>query len=183
MRVQDESFSGLKKKILINKSPATEINNLAKPGIIQYKLNKRNELIFVGYNSFCNSILGVDCKEYIGKTITEAFPTLEHTNLPELYKKVALTGESWGTEYIEYHDNNISGAYNVNVHQVESGKIIVLFQDITNQKSKEIADSEQLEFLESIYKGVHHLIFILDVAEKGSYKIVEANPAFQKAYF
>jgi PAS domain S-box-containing protein len=153
---------------------------IPKHGIIQYKLNDDDVLIFSGYNSSSNSILGIDCQQFMGKTIHETLPALNKVDIPDLWKEVALTGNSWSIENAKYCDSNISGNFEINVHQVEQRKIIVLFQDTADRKVEELESITQTKFLENIYNNVEHLIFVMEIHKNGSFKFVDVNPAYEK---
>ncbi len=102
-------------------------------GIHVYKLNDKDELIFSGANRAAEKILGVKLSKYVGLTIGEAFPPLLDTEIPERYKEVALTGEPWAIEHVDYQDEKISGAYEVSVFRTRPREIVVQFLDITEK--------------------------------------------------
>jgi PAS domain S-box-containing protein len=148
-------------------------------GIIQYKLNDNDTLIFSGYNSSSNSILGIDCQQFMGKSIQETLPALNNMDIPDLWKEVAITGNSWSIDNAKYCDSNISGNFEINVHQVEQRKIIVLFQDTADRKVEDLESITQTKFLENIYNNVEHLIFVMEIHKNGSFKFVDVNPAYE----
>lgn len=61
-------------------------------GMFLYQLHDDGRLIFMNANPAADKILGVDCSQFIGKTIEEAFPPLAKTEIPEMYRRVASTG-------------------------------------------------------------------------------------------
>ncbi len=52
-------------------------------GVHIYRLEPDGRLVFLDANPAANDILQVDCKQFIGKTIEEAFPPLAETEIPE----------------------------------------------------------------------------------------------------
>lgn len=106
-------------------------------GMHFYNLNEEGILIFAGANPTADKILGIDHSALIGKSIAEAFPPLVQTEIPSKYTHVALTGEMWITEQIEYSDNRINGAFEVRAFQLEPGKMVATFIDITFRKQME----------------------------------------------
>jgi PAS domain S-box-containing protein len=108
-------------------------------GAHHYSLEAGQRLIFRGTNPAADKILGVNNKEFIGKTIEEAFPALVQTNVPAKYKKVAATGEGYIAEEVYYNHGNISGAFEVNAFQTTPNHMTAFFVDITDRKKAEIA--------------------------------------------
>ncbi len=93
-----------------------------------------NELIFRAHNPAADFILGIDNSELLGKTITEAFPGLEGQIVPEQLIEVAKTGVPRVNDINYYDDGLKAGAYLVHSFQSSANKVVVLFQDITEQK-------------------------------------------------
>jgi len=60
-----------------------------------YSLEDDGRLVFTGFNQAASDILGVDCSQYIGKTIEEAFPPLAETEVPDRYRQACLEGIPW----------------------------------------------------------------------------------------
>ncbi|MCP4725705.1 MAG: PAS domain S-box protein [bacterium] len=110
-------------------------------GIHMYKLEEDSNLIFIDFNAEANSMLGIDCSQFIGKTIEDAFPPLAQTEVPKRYKDAASKGKSWYTEQIDYEDQQIRGAYQVYAFQTSPGFMVAMFQDIKDRKRTE----EELE--------------------------------------
>jgi PAS domain S-box-containing protein len=108
-------------------------------GIHMYSLESDNRLVFIGANPAADDILGIDNKQFIGKTIEEAFPPLIHTEIPERYLKACTLCESWQTEQMDYEDEQIKGAFEVTAFQTSPGKMAAMFRDITKRKQAEDA--------------------------------------------
>ncbi len=121
---------------------------------MHFYLLKNDLLIFNGANRSADKILKISHKELIGKTIEEAFPALAETEIPEQYKKVALTGKSWENEQIFYDDKRISGVFQVFAFQISPGKIGVMFCDVTAKKKAEDDLHKSLESLAAVNKSL-----------------------------
>ncbi len=106
-------------------------------GIYFYSLNSEDQLIFQGFNKAANNLLKIDHSQFIGKTIIEAFPSLQLTEVPYRYKETAEKGIPWSTEHISYSDNLITGAFEVKAFQTVPGNMVVVFNDITSRKNAE----------------------------------------------
>jgi len=110
-----------------------------------YELNKKDELIFSGFNEAANNALETDCKKFMGKTIEEAFPPLAKTEIPGKYKLAAKEGKNWYTEQVNYDHKGISGAYEVYAFQISKGTVGIIFKDITEQKKAEQTIKKNIE--------------------------------------
>lgn len=106
-------------------------------GIHMYQLEADGRLIFTGANRAADEILGIDNSMFIGKTIEEAFPPLLATEIPEKYRSAAKYNQSWQTEQIEYHEGEITGAFEVYAFQTQPNAMAAMFLDITPRKKAE----------------------------------------------
>ncbi|MFC1839502.1 PAS domain S-box protein [Thermodesulfobacteriota bacterium] len=126
--IEDLNKSKIKLENIINSLPL---------GVFIYKLENDNRLIFTGTNPAASKILNVDCSQFIGKTIEEAFPPLAQTEIPAKYREVCRDGISWYTEQLDYDYSEIKGAYEVHAFQSEPETGIIVFQDITERKQND----------------------------------------------
>jgi len=118
-------------------------------GVFIYQLEPDGRLIFLDTNPAADDILQVDCKQFIGKTLEEAFPPLAETEIPERYRKVCRDGKPWRTEMVDYQDGRIEGAFEIHVFQTEPNMAAVFFSDITKRRKME-RDIQKIQKIESI---------------------------------
>jgi PAS domain S-box-containing protein len=102
-----------------------------------YHLENDGRLVLIGANPAAEIITGVSPENLIGKTIEEAFPNLAATEIPELYKKVALGEIKHHSFEIDYSDDRFSGHYSVRVFKTGTNTIAVDFIDISDRKKVE----------------------------------------------
>ncbi len=119
-------------------------------GVHLYSLNENNDLIFVGYNNAAEKILGIDHKNLINKKIEEAFPGASASHLPDIYKRIAKTGENYFFEQIDYKDNQIQGAFEVHAYQTFENHMAAIFNEISARKKNE----QELKRLEREYRNI-----------------------------
>ncbi|MBU0535506.1 MAG: PAS domain S-box protein [Nanoarchaeota archaeon] len=130
------------------------IVNCSPRGMHIYELvhnpdDPENTKLFLRHaNTSADRILGIQHAGLIGKTIEEAFPPLINTEVPELYKKLALSGGEWSTEQINYQDEHkgIDSAYEVVAFYLFKNHMVATFTDIKErlQRNYELRKSEAL---------------------------------------
>jgi PAS domain S-box-containing protein len=108
-------------------------------GMHLYRLDDDGRLVFTGANPAADAMLGVDNRQYIGKTVEEAFPPLADTEIPDRYRQVCVDGEPWHTEQVDYEDKVIRGAFEVHAFRTGPSAMAVMFLDITERKRMEQA--------------------------------------------
>ncbi|MHA1940635.1 MAG: PAS domain S-box protein [Candidatus Hodarchaeales archaeon] len=125
---EDLSLSEQKFRNIYNSNPL---------GMLNYQLMADGRLVFIGANRAADEILGVDTRQFIGKTIEDSFPSLVTTDIPDKYREVAKTGMEYRVEQIAYEDAQIKGVYQVVAFQTEPMKMVASFWDITPLKTVE----------------------------------------------
>lgn len=106
-------------------------------GMHLYELTDDGRLIFSGANPSADRILGIRHADLVGPTIEEAFSGHAGDDIAAICRKVALTGESWNSEQVNYDDNKVSGAFEVYAFQTSPGHMVASFLDITERKTVE----------------------------------------------
>lgn len=144
-------------------------------GMHLYQLHD-DALIFTGANPAADRLLGVDHAKFIGKTIEQAFPPLQETEMPDRYRRAASHGENWRTEQVEYDHDGIVGAFEVHAFQMSPGNVAVLFNDITKRKRTEA----QLQQSEENLSRTLHSIGDGVIATDSDGRIVRMNPVAEK---
>jgi PAS domain S-box-containing protein len=146
-------------------------------GTFIYELQDDNQLVFIEANESANKILGIDCSQFIGITIEEAFPALAQTNIPDQYRHVAATGDYFETEIVDYNEQGITGAYQIYTSQLGKNRMVVFFNDITEHKKAEQAVKESQERAQAFADATYEGIVILDNGI-----IIDANAQFVKMF-
>ncbi len=144
-------------------------------GAFVYELESNDDLLLASANSSANRILGVDCQQFVGKTIEEAFPALTHTEIPTAYRHVAATGESFSQDVVDYDEQGIKGSYEIHAFQIGTNRMTVLFRDITERKQAEEALRNEKKFTETALNSQQDTFFLFEPATG---KAIRWNRAF-----
>ena len=112
-------------------------------GILIFRLDEGGRLLLADFNPAAGRILkNPGLKKYAGKKIEEVLPALRRTEIPDLFRQVALQGMAWGTEKFEYKDERVDGTFDVHVFQTSPGMAAVMFADVTGQRKAQAAVEE-----------------------------------------
>jgi PAS domain S-box-containing protein len=150
------------KSVIESTKRIKQIVDASPYGVHVYNLNKNGELIFTGYNTAANKILGIDHSILLNKKIEEAFPSLIQTEIPEFYRSIARNGNHIENKVVEYEDNKVKGAFDVSAIQIEPGKMATFFSDITEKrKAYEELEKSELKF-KSLFELANDAIFLMD---------------------
>ncbi len=151
VKLMDENMTQL--QAMVENSPM---------GMHFYQLDENNELIFVDYNPAADRLLGVKNSQFLGKKIVDAFPSLADTDIPERYRLAASEGKIWSTEQINYKDEQLQGAFEVWAFQTSPGKMVALFEDITERKRAELALQHSEAKYRMLIETTHDYVWEVD---------------------
>jgi PAS domain S-box-containing protein len=140
-----------------------EIINSSPLGFHNYELID-DKLIFKGFNPAAEDILQINNRQFINKSIEEAFPLLAKTEIPKKYKEVIKTGKSWEGGIIEYEDININkGYFRVHVFKTGHNTITASFENVTElitaQKDLKLREEKYYGLVEKTGAGIYEIEF------------------------
>lgn len=145
-------------KIEIEKSEK-KFRNVVKSiplGMYLYTLNDEKQLVFTETNEAADKIMGVKNKQFVGKTIEEAFPDLAHTEIPQQFKTIAEHGGVKHTQEIPYQDKNITGTFEAFNFQVSKNSMVTMFADISERVQMQTELEKYQSHLKKLVKERTH---------------------------
>jgi PAS domain S-box-containing protein len=119
-------------------------------GAFLYDLQPDGRLIFTAANQSADRILGVDCTQYVGRTIEEAFPALVQTAIPAAFRRTAAEGVRLDVDQVDYDEQGIRGAFETHALQTGPNRMAVFFSDITERKRAQVALQRERDLVSRI---------------------------------
>ena len=144
-------------------------------GIHQFEMDDNGDLIFIGGNKAVTKILDFDHKDILFKPILEAFPGLKGSDVPDIYRDIAMNGGVWYKEQVDYDTDEIKGAFEVHAFQTSPGRVSVMFNDISDR----IEAEKELRRWASTFQNAQWGIVVNSPDGK---TIQLVNPAFAKMH-
>ncbi|MGD1895725.1 MAG: PAS domain S-box protein [Phormidesmis sp.] len=128
-----------------SEEPQSEEPQLRKP-------KQLPTLRLIGTNPAAGEFTGVDASKLIGSTLSEIFPALKETDIPETYAQVARTGQPQILGEVIYGDDRVDqGTFMVKAFPLNHYRVGIAFENITERKRYENAHREQEEQLRVIF--------------------------------
>lgn len=138
-------------------------------GMHFYYIDDKGDLIFNSFNHAAEAILGIDHNPLLGLPIIQAFPALAGTDVPDHYAAAAINNTTWVSDLLTYTDHKISGAFEVKAFQTAPGRMVAIFNDVTNRKKAEEALNESQQLFEALTTVSPVGIFRTDADGKTTY--------------
>ena len=143
-------------------------NNIYTSVAVYEAIDDGNDFIFKYFNLAAEKVENTKKEELIGKSVVEKFPGVKEFGLFDVFQRVWKTGIPEHHPISIYRDERIYGWRENYVYKLPTGEIIAVYEDVTNEKLREIKLKESEEkyrnlsnqyemLLESITDGIFAL--------------------------
>jgi|GEM_PF-1214876 PAS domain S-box-containing protein len=128
-------------------------------GIYVYEVNPQGQLIMVDTNPAADLLTGIQNQNLIGKTIEQAFPGLEQTEMPARYLEAAIHGKPWNMENFHFNNGIVNGIFEVYAFQAGRNRVAIMFFNITERRQIEAAMQSKNEELIKINAELDRFVY------------------------
>jgi len=147
-------------------------------GMHFWRLQPDGRLLFTGANRAADQMLGIEHAPLAGKTILEAFPWLDGTEVPTRYREVCVLGVPWHSEEIRYVGDSVAGIYEVFAFRTVPGSMAAVFTDITERRETLEALRESEQRFRQLFENSPDPVFV----ESHEGVILDVNPAASRLH-
>jgi PAS domain S-box-containing protein len=137
-------------------------------GVAIYKADEAgSDFVFYDLNKAGEQISKIPKEEVLGKSLTQVFPGIGKHGLIEALQRVNQTGIPETIEPFHYRDDRLSHWTRNYVFKLDSGEVVAVYDDITEQKNAEtenalleakLRNKQKLESVGTLARGVAHEI-------------------------
>ncbi|NQT72289.1 MAG: PAS domain S-box protein, partial [Chloroflexi bacterium] len=120
------------------------------------------DFVFVDINRGVETIDQVKREELIGKSVTAVFPGVEEFGLLDVFRRVYRTGVPESHPVSMYTDNRITGWRDNYVYKLETGEIVAVYRDLSEQKHLEESLLKSEEYYRSVFENTGTAIGIVE---------------------
>ena len=135
--------------------------NMSSAVAIYDAVDNGGDFIFRDFNLAGELIDNIKREQLIGKRLTEVFPKIIEYGLHTALQRVWRTGKPEHFPMSFYSDERISGWRENFIFRLQSGELVVIYNDVTERKKAEVAIKESRENLQ----------LLLDSMAEGAYGV------------
>lgn len=121
------------------------------------------DFIFRDFNKSAEKADQISRGDLIGKSVIEMFPGVRDMGLFDVFQRVWKTGKPEHYPATLYRDGRIEGWKDNYVYKLQSGEIVAVYDDVTEQKRAEMAAQESEERFRSLFDRSLECIYSHDL--------------------
>ncbi|MBF0622512.1 MAG: response regulator [Magnetococcales bacterium] len=111
-----------------------------------------DDFIFKDINKAGEKLSNITQAEVIGRRVTELFPGIGQLGLLDAFKQVWKTGQPLSLPLSQYEDQRITQWVKNDIHRLDNGEIVAVFEDITQLKQQQ----QELELAKESAEKANH---------------------------
>ena len=115
-------------------------------GVAVYEaVDNGKDFIFVDFNRAAEKIESIEKSELVGRRLTEVFPGAKDFGLIDLLHRVWQTGHPEQMPANRYEDERIQGWRKNFAFRLDTGQLVVIYEDVTEDMHRELLIKETME--------------------------------------
>ncbi len=138
--------------------------------------NDGEEFVFVDFNPAAEEIDQIKKQDLIGKSVAEVFPSVKEFGLFDVFRRVYKTGTPEHHPVSIYKDNRIAGWRENYVYRLPSGRIVAIYDDVSERKRSELA----ARMSEQCFRAIANYTYDWEVWVGPTGRVLWTNPAVQR---
>ncbi len=154
------------RKLIESEKKYYELFNKIYSSVAVYEaIDDGNDFIFKDFNLAAEKVENIKKEDLIGKSVVKMFPGVKKFGLFDVFQRVWKTGVPEHHPISIYRDERIYGWRENYVYKLPTGEIVAVYEDITDEKLKEIRLTESEEKYRSAYNrsNLYKDIFTHDI--------------------
>jgi PAS domain S-box-containing protein len=152
-------------------------NNMSSGVIVLEPARRGGDFIVREINSAGERIQGVNAAEVLGRGMGDAFPKFEECGICEMVRRVKRHGVPEMLPLIEYGGGpGFSRWVEFSVHRIDSGELVAVFDDVTEQRMAQADLNRHQHELEMTMQRLHIEMEKLEESEKKYRTLAENLP-------
>ncbi len=101
-----------------------------------------DDFVFIDFNKAGEKTEKIDKNSLIGRRVSEIFPGIKDFGLLDVLRRVWQSHQAEDFPIKEYKDERISGWKENHVYRLDSGELVVIYDDVTDKKHMEQKEKE-----------------------------------------
>ncbi|MDD3625773.1 MAG: PAS domain S-box protein [bacterium] len=159
----DASIKEVEYALKLSETRYKELFDHMNTGVVIYEATKNGtDFIIRNMNNASEKMEKVKREDVIGKSVLKIFPSVKEFGLLSVFQKVWKTGKSQIHPVNFYKDKRLSVWRENYVYKLPSGRIVAVYDDVTEKKKAEDVIKGSEKQLRSILDSMNDMIHLVD---------------------
>ncbi len=127
------------------------------------------DFIFRDFNSAAERVERIGRREVVGRSVLDVFPGVEEFGLLSVLRRVLRTGVAERFPVALYEDERVAGWKENYVYRLESGEIVAMYEDVTEEKRAEQSLRESEAKYRFLAENMNDIVWVADLEMRPIY--------------